>query len=122
MSYINSLLQLRCPKCRRGKMFSHKPYSFKGISSLNKSCPHCETLFQLEPWFFYGAMYVSYALGVAVAVAVYVLLVLFGFGKSVLTSFLIITGIIILISPYVYQLSKAIWASFFILYDPKKLG
>lgn len=101
-------------------MFSHKPYSFKGITSLNKSCPHCETLFRLEPSFFYGSMYVSYALGVAVAVAVYVLLMLFGLGKSALTSFLIITGVIILMSPYIYQLSKVIWASFFIPYDPKK--
>ena len=120
MSFIHSLLFLRCPKCRTGKMFQHKPYSFKGVSSLNKKCPHCNTPYSLEPSFFYGSMYVSYALGVALAVAVYVLLLLVGLGKNALTAFFIIATAIIVLSPYVYQLSKVIWASFFIKYDSKK--
>ncbi len=120
MSFIQSLLFLRCPKCRTGKMFQHKPYSFKGITSLNKSCPHCNTSYQLEPSFFYGSMYVSYALGVALAVAVYVLLLFLGLGQYALTSFFIIATAIVVLAPYVYQLSKVVWASFFIKYDPKK--
>lgn len=100
-------------------MFQHKPYSFKGVTSLNKKCPHCNTSYQLEPSFFYGSMYVSYALGVALAVAVYVLLLLFGLGKNGLTAFFAIVATIVVLAPYVYQLSKVIWASFFIKYDPK---
>ena len=119
MSFIHSLLFLRCPKCRTGKMFQHKPYSFKGVTSLNKKCPHCNTSYQLEPSFFYGSMYVSYALGVALAVAVYVLLLLFGLGKNGLTAFFAIVATIVVLAPYVYQLSEVIWASFFIKYDPK---
>ena len=67
-------------------------------------------------------MYVSYAIGVALAVAVYVLLLLIGVGKNALTSFFIIAASIVLLAPYIYQLSKVIWASFFIKYDPKKAG
>lgn len=120
MRYFSSLLFLRCPKCRTGKMFAHKPYSFRAISSLNSSCPHCKISYQLEPSFFYGSMYVSYALGVALAVAVYVLLLILGLGRNALSSFLIITVAIILSAPYVYQLSKVVWASFFIKYNPNK--
>lgn len=119
MSYLLSLVRLRCPKCRVGKMFLHKPYSFKFVSSLNKKCPHCNTSYELEPSFFYGSMYVSYALGVAFAVGTYIILALLGFGKDLFVSFFIITAIIILLSPYNYQLSKVIWASFFIRYDAK---
>lgn len=119
MSFVHSLLFLRCPKCRTGKMFRHKPYSFKGVTSLNKRCPHCSTSYQLEPSFFYGSMYVSYALGVALAVAVYVLLLLVGLGENGHTSFFAIAAAIVVSAPYIYQLSKVIWASFFIKYDPK---
>lgn len=120
MSYLSALVELRCPKCRKGKMFKHKPYSFKGISAINTTCPHCKIPYRLEPSFFYGSMYVSYALGVALAVAVYVLLFLVGVGKHLVMSFLLISAAIIILSPYIYQLSKVIWASFFIKYDPTK--
>lgn len=101
-------------------MFRHSPYSGKGVSSINKTCSHCHISYQLEPSFFYGSMYVSYAIGVAIAVAVYVLLLLFGIGKNMIASFVIISVTILLLAPYVYQLSKAVWASFFIKYDPTK--
>ena len=65
-------------------------------------------------------MYVSYALGVALAVAIYVILLLLGLGKDGLTSFFVIATAIVVFAPYVYQLSKVVWASFFIKYDPKK--
>lgn len=120
MRMVISLLRLRCPKCRTGNMFQHKPYSFKGVSSLHENCPHCGTSYQLEPSFFYGSMYVSYALGVALAVAVYVLLFIFGLGKNAMTSFIAIAVAIIFSAPYIYQLSKVVWASFFIKFDPKK--
>lgn len=120
MKYPVSLLKLRCPSCRNGKMFHFGPYSFKGISSMNKSCPHCQISYQLEPSFFYGSMYVSYALGVAIAVATYLLLLLLGLGKNMVLSIVVIAIAIILFAPYNYQLSKVIWASFFIKYKQKK--
>ena len=120
-SKIHSILFGVCPKCHKESMYVIKnPYRLYDTLKMHERCRHCATKYKIEPSFFYGSMYVSYALGVAVAVAVYVLLMLFGLGKSALTSFLIITGVIILMSPYIYQLSKVIWASFFIPYDPKK--
>lgn len=119
MNYVASLVKLRCPACRTSNMFAKKPYSFAALSSINKSCPHCKISYQLEPSFFYGSMYVSYALGVAIAVATYVLLFLFGLGQHMLLSIVAIAASIIVLAPYNYQLSKVIWASFFIKYKPK---
>jgi uncharacterized protein (DUF983 family) len=61
-----AMLHAKCPRCRRGNMFNGGIYSFGGI---NLNCPHCNLYFEIEPGYFYAAMYVSYALNVAEAVA-----------------------------------------------------
>ena len=36
---------------------------------MHQDCPHCGFHFEIEPGFFWGAMYISYAFSVAVSVA-----------------------------------------------------
>ncbi len=62
-----AMLHARCPRCRRGKMFSGGAYQF-GSNKIYENCPHCNLHFEIEPGYFYAAMYVSYALNVAQAV------------------------------------------------------
>jgi uncharacterized protein (DUF983 family) len=62
-----AMLHGKCPRCRRGNMFKGAMYSFSGNSMLEK-CPHCGLHFEIEPGYFYAAMYVSYAFNVAEAV------------------------------------------------------
>jgi len=64
---FSAMLHCKCPRCRRGNMFRGGIYSFGGI---NINCPHCNMLFEIEPGYFYAAMYVSYALNVAEAVTI----------------------------------------------------
>jgi uncharacterized protein (DUF983 family) len=59
-----SVLQSKCPRCRRGKIFSGSLYGFN-LQRTNETCSHCHMKFEIEPGFFYGAMYVSYAFVVA---------------------------------------------------------
>jgi hypothetical protein len=47
-------------------MFSGPLYSLSG--KINETCSHCGFKFEIEPGYFYAAMYVSYALNVAEAV------------------------------------------------------
>ncbi|MBA4303437.1 MAG: DUF983 domain-containing protein [Sphingobacteriaceae bacterium] len=35
---------------------------------MHQTCPHCGLKFEVEPGFFWGAMYFSYAFGVAISV------------------------------------------------------
>lgn len=58
-----AMLHTKCPRCRRGDMFAGGPYSF-GSNKINEHCPHCNLHFEIEPGYFYAAMYVSYALNV----------------------------------------------------------
>lgn len=58
-----AMLHAKCPRCRRGNMFEGGMYSF-GSNRININCPHCHMTFEIEPGYFYAAMYVSYALNI----------------------------------------------------------
>src|SRR3954467_8172876 len=62
-SKSGAMLHAKCPRCRRGDMFSGGMYNFFS-NKIHKHCPHCNLHFEIEPGYFYAAMYVSYALNV----------------------------------------------------------
>src|SRR5690606_32184804 len=68
-SRFRALIQSRCPRCRTGRMFSGPVYGFRK-QYFNDICPYCGFRFEIEPGYFYAAMYVSYALVVAEAVTI----------------------------------------------------
>lgn len=84
---------------------------------MNDRCSHCHTKYKIEPSFFYGAMYVSYAVGVAFAVAAFVISFLI-LGSSLKTAFIAIVGTLVVFMPVIMRLSRNIWINFFISYDP----
>jgi uncharacterized protein (DUF983 family) len=59
-----AMLHAKCPRCRRGDMFTGGMYNFRS-GKIHINCPNCNMLFEIEPGYFYAAMYVSYALNVA---------------------------------------------------------
>jgi Ca2+-dependent lipid-binding protein len=83
---------------------------------MHDRCAHCGTKYKIEPSFFYGAMYVSYAVGIAFAVAAFVIAYLFA-GTSLVNTFLAIVGTLIVFMPVIIRLSRNIWINFFIKYD-----
>lgn len=86
---------------------------------MHERCSHCATKYKVEPSFFYGAMYVSYALGVALGVAVFLISYLvLGFG--LLSTFIFITIAVIGLLPLEMRLSRNIWINFFLKYNKKK--
>ncbi|MEO6524166.1 MAG: DUF983 domain-containing protein [Mucilaginibacter sp.] len=58
-----AMLHCKCPRCRRGNMFNGLLYSFRS-NQINERCPRCNMVFEIEPGYFYAAMYVSYSLNV----------------------------------------------------------
>jgi len=116
-SKLYSVLFLKCPKCHKGGLLVQHPYKLSAMNKVNEHCAVCGQKFKLEPSFFYGSMYVSYAIGVAVAVAVFVLGWLLGL-KGMLQYFFAISIVLVILMPYIGALSKSIWAHFFIDYDP----
>ena len=74
-SKLYSILTGTCPKCHEESMYCEKnPYKLSSIYKMHDTCSHCETKYMIEPSFFYGAMYVSYGVTVAIGVAIFVTL------------------------------------------------
>lgn len=67
---VSAVLSCKCPRCRTGNVFTYPITNITKFSKTNKRCPHCNLLYEVEPGFFYGAMYVSYAFAVAQVIVV----------------------------------------------------
>jgi len=117
-SKLNSILTGSCPKCQNESMYLDKnPLHLNKVLKMNENCSHCGLKYQLEPSFFYGAMYVSYALNVAVGIAAFIVSFVF-FGTTIEESFLTIVITLIVLFPFVLRLSRNLYINMFISYDP----
>jgi len=103
-----AMLHAKCPKCRRGDMFKGNMYSFGG-NTMHETCPRCGLHFEIEPGYFYAAMYVSYAFNVAeavtIAMATYTLT---GNMESPWLYLVLILGGCFLLAPFNYRYSRVI--------------
>ncbi len=113
-----SILKMKCPRCHQGDLFVHKNHYqlFTGFMKMHKNCSVCNQTFNPEPGFYFGAAYVSYAIGTAICVAAF--LVAF-FAFHIRSTGPLVTAIfapLILLAPINYRLSRSIWANMFIKY------
>ena len=95
------------------------PYKFSKTLKMHDRCSHCDTKFKMEPSFFYGAMYVSYAVGVAISVATFIIAYFF-IGLDRHYTFFAIIGILALLLPIIVRISRNIWINFFMKYNKDK--
>lgn len=116
-SRLYSIFRVKCPQCQEGDFFVSHPYDLKRAGDIHEHCPKCGLKYSKEPGFYYGAMYVSYALGVALFVTLWVSMNLFFNIESTGVQISVIITATLLLTPYLYALSKIIWANFFIKYD-----
>jgi uncharacterized protein (DUF983 family) len=114
---INSILTGSCPKCQEESMYFEKnPYKLKTLYKMHESCGHCGTHYEIEPSFFYGAMYVSYGVSIAFGVAFFIITHYF-FSTSLVASFITIVAGLIVLMPVVARLSRNIYINLFIHFD-----
>lgn len=119
LTATQSILKLKCPRCRQGDLFTKPGYFvYKNMSTMPEYCPHCHLKYDQEPGFFWGAMYISYAL--AVAISLPVIVVLFALVGLTLTQSIAIGSLVLLVLvPVVFRLSRSIWIHMFVRYRPQ---
>ncbi len=113
-SKLYSILKFKCPHCHEGEFFkSRNPYDLKHFSDIEERCPKCDRSYYLEPGFYYGAMYVSYALGVAHIVTFMVAKAVLGIEAEFWNFIFLVGGTMLVLLPLYFALSKIIWANLF---------
>ena len=118
-SKLYSVWHNKCPRCQEGDFFV-KPagFRFKDNLKTHENCSNCGLKYMIEPSFFYGAMYVSYAITVAMAVAVFVICQLFDL--SLVASLISILVVLILANPFVMRVSRLLYINMFIGFKPEE--
>ncbi len=96
---------------------NNNPYIISETMKMHDHCSHCGTKYKMEPNFFFGAMYVSYAVAVLVGILIF-LCGFFIFGAGMKRSFLAIFIGLILLMPWITRISRNIYINMFIHYDP----
>ncbi len=119
-SKLYSIFKGSCPNCQNESMYEEKnPYLLSKVFQMHPKCSHCGTHYKIEPSFFYGAMYISYALGVAISVAISVISYLF-LSLTLTETFISIIIALVALMPIIMRISRNIWVNIFIHYGENK--
>ena len=86
---------------------------------MKQSCDKCNLDFEREPGYYYGAMYVSYALTVAMAIALFIAYVVLFPTFSSIIFIVALTLMLLVLSPWTFRTSRVIWLNFFIKFKPE---
>jgi hypothetical protein len=119
---ILSILQNKCPRCRRGRMYkSRNPYDLRSFMKMYDKCQVCGQPLDMEPGFYYGTNMVSYSLAILISMLSFVLWwIIFGFSFHDnrffwwmgFNAFLLIG-----MQPPLMRISRTIWLAFFVPYS-----
>jgi uncharacterized protein (DUF983 family) len=119
---LHSIFKFKCPRCQEGAVFEEKnPYKFGKLFKMHETCPHCGLRYEIEPSFFYGAMYVSYGYSVALFVATYIIMNLI-YEPEITDIIIALTVVVLVLAPLVLRLSRITWLNLFVKYDPERRG
>lgn len=89
-------------------MFKHPATDLKRFMEMHEFCPTCGLRFEIEPGFFWGAMYVSYALTTGIMLVTCGILLL-GFNDPDFWVYVVsITGIVLVTLPWIFRYSRVL--------------
>lgn len=113
MNRVQACLSSKCPNCQSGNVYKKKEGFSMALPKMNENCPECGHKFLKEPGFFYGAMYVSYALAMATTIATFVICQFFFEKAFEIEMFYIISAAVVLSSWHNFKYSRVIWMYMF---------
>lgn len=116
MTLLSSILNLKCPRCRKGDLFSTPTFSFQKSFEMPKVCPHCQQNYWPEPGFYYGAMFISYIFTGWFCIFFAMLLHwVFDFGLGITFFWMILLLAIFFV--YIFRASRSAWIHINVKHD-----
>jgi len=117
-SKIYSILRGKCPRCHEGDFFKYTfTMNIFKVNKIEKKCSQCDLKYMIEPAFYFGALYVSYGITVAICIATFITSKII-FDLALLSSFIAVFIVLILCIPVNLRLSRILWINMFINYKP----
>ena len=117
-SKIYSILRGKCPRCHEGNFFKYTfTMNIFKVNKIEKKCSQCDLKYMIEPAFYFGALYVSYGITVAICIVTFIISKII-FDLALLPSFITVFIVLILFIPVNLRLSRILWINMFINYKP----
>ena len=113
MTTVIDIVKGKCPNCKRSNIFERKGNIFLfQMPKMRERCKQCNFKFEKETGFFFGAMFVSYALAVAEMITSLIIFWLL-LDLSPLKVFFIIVMVAFISSTFNFRVARAIWIYIF---------
>ncbi len=120
---LQAIAGAKCPRCRVGEMFQYSTYHLGGFKfmEMHKNCPQCDFKYEVEPGFFYGAMYISYAFSIAISVAGSVATYVLGGDPDAWVYITVVSVLLFLAVPFSFRYARVLMLHVFagIKYRPE---
>lgn len=118
---LPSMLNMKCPNCRKGSMFTHKHVlPLNKLLTMPEHCPVCGQKMELEVGFWYGTGYVSYGLSVALFIFnfvwYYFLIGITYKDNSIFYYLFTSIAIVVLLQPWLMRYSRVLYLYMFVKY------
>ena len=118
---LYSIFFNKCPRCHEGDFMKEKNmFKLNKAFQMHENCSKCGLKYMMEPSFYYGAMYVNYAISVAISIVTFVIVTLL-FNFNMIESFIPIVIALFLTTPIAIRFSRIIWINLFVKYDPNAI-
>ena len=118
---LHSIFFNKCPKCQEGDFFiDNHFFHFKKLLIIHDNCSCCNLKYMIEPSFYFGAMFVNYALTVGISILVF-LATHFLLDFNLLQGFIAIVVVLAIFSLHTLRLSRIIWINIFVSYTKDTL-
>lgn len=112
-SRFEAIVEMRCPQCRQGKMFKYGNGRIDKFDDMHKNCPVCNLHFEVEPGFWYGAMFVSYGFSILILLLLG-LTIYWGFGDPSIWGYILPIPVVSLLAvPFNFRMSRSVFLHLF---------
>lgn len=108
-SALHGILNAKCPRCRKGDLFTHPLFNLSKMASMPTHCANCGLRYEKEPGYFYGAMYVSYAFSTGIFLVVSGFLYFFMGDPSLIVYLTTVPAVALILFPINYRYSRVLF-------------